>query len=126
MEACSDVMSVHIRSTSLKEQTFPSMKVIVAFGLSCCSLERVCENLERERPMMVTFEAAVCWRSASIVPRPMPDVEPAKTAVGDVGLVERLASRTAFKDTILKVLLLLTKSAQFLWELQYRAIFRSP
>ena len=104
-------MSLHIRSTSLREETWPSMKVIVAFGLRSCSLERVAENLERERPTMVMSGAVVCWSNASIVPRPIPDVEPTNTAVGDVEERELLAVRTASNDTILKLLHLLLRSS---------------
>ena len=109
MEVCEVVMRVHIRSTSLREEIWPSMKVIVAFRLRSCNLERVDENLERERPMMVIFGAAVCWRSALIVPRPMPDVEPTKTAVGDVDLRVPLAAWMDLRETILTMLLLLIK-----------------
>ena len=43
--------------------------------------------------------------SASIVPRPMPDVAPTKTAVGDCDGIESLAALIAFNVTILSDML---------------------
>jgi hypothetical protein len=60
------------------------------------------ENLDCERPMTMTSGAVEFRKRASIVPNPIPEVAPTKTAVGDVPESAALAVQMFFKEGMLK------------------------
>lgn len=85
------------RETSERREIWAEMNVIVA------EESRVCRSLRlgSERPMMKIWGDVVFLRIILIAERPMPDVAPTKTAVGEREEMELLAARTALIKTIL-------------------------